>query len=87
MIEHDFNQMWQRIAELAGHDFELKRGGSFTYEVHGKVLLTSRTAYNLSRSTFEQAWLRMPLEGPGEIQDLRGPSYVWAILTDPRVNR
>jgi hypothetical protein len=27
----------------------------------------------------------LPGSGPGDLQDLQGPSYVYAILTDPRV--
>ena len=27
----------------------------------------------------------MPIDGPGRIQQLQGPSYIWAILNDSRV--
>ena len=42
--------------------------------------------YPLHRSQFEKAYGQGPLTGPGQLNDLvRGPSYVYAILTDPRV--
>jgi hypothetical protein len=37
-------------------------------------------------SQFRLAFDRMPLSGPGEINRLvRGPAYIFAILTDRRV--
>ena len=38
-------------------------------------------------SHFRKAFDRAPLPGPDSIQDLQGPSYIWAIPTDPRVAR
>jgi hypothetical protein len=49
-------------------------------------LYPSRTAYRISQSEFRKAHEMMPIKGPGEISQLvRGPSYVWAILHDPRI--
>jgi hypothetical protein len=39
----------------------------------------------LPRAHFGRAFDRMPLRGPGQLQDLQGPSYLFAILTDARV--
>jgi hypothetical protein len=39
----------------------------------------------LTRTQFQKAYERSPLQGPGQLQDLQGPSYLFAILTDPRV--
>jgi hypothetical protein len=39
----------------------------------------------LPRQDFEKAWHRRPLTRTRELQDLQGPSYLFAILTDPRV--
>ena len=56
-----------------------------------------RVNQSLGKSNFSQVYLMMherPIEGPGEItgrarqrreSDVRGPSYVWAILHDKRV--
>jgi hypothetical protein len=46
----------------------------------------THTRYPLHMSQFRNAFVRMPLNGPGEINYLvRGPAYVYAILTDPRI--
>jgi hypothetical protein len=66
--------------------FTQVRGGRFTYIVNGDTLTLSRTNQNLSKATFARALERCPLAGPGELQDLRGPSYLFAILTDPRIS-
>jgi len=81
----DFESVWHRIVIHAGEEFEQFEGGKFTYEVNGNVLNPSRTNQNLSKGQFEEAWDRMPVEGPGALQDLQGPSYLFAILTDPRI--
>jgi hypothetical protein len=39
----------------------------------------------IPRSQFAKALDLMPLSGPGQIQHLRGPSFIFAILTDPRI--
>ena len=59
----------------------------FTYEISGDVLIPSRTEYNLSKSDVGKILERIPLKGPGEISnDVRGPSYLWAILHDSRIS-
>ena len=46
-----------------------------------------RTSYPLHVSQFRLAYDKMPLRGPGEINRLvRGPAYVFAILTDSRIS-
>jgi hypothetical protein len=49
------------------------------------MVVPDRTNHQLPRSHFRTAYERMPVEGPGELNDLRGPSYLYAILTDPRI--
>lgn len=76
---------WRAICAFEGEEFETIRGLTFRYSVEGNMLRTTRTDYGLSRATFVQAWGRMPVDGPGKLADLRGPSYVWAILSDDRI--
>lgn len=45
----------------------------------------SSTDQNLAPSQIRQALQRMPVEGPGALQDLRGPSYLFALLMDKRI--
>jgi hypothetical protein len=79
------DEIWRRITALEGETFTQARGGQFTFEMRPGSLRPNRTNRNLPRSTFEEALRRIPLAGPGQIQDLQGPSYVFAILMDTRV--
>ena len=50
------------------------------------TVVPDRTNYPLSKANFEKAARVDPLDGPGQINDLvRGPAYVYAILTDKRI--
>ena len=80
--------VWGRIKTLQGQEFETKRGKQFTFEISGNTFIPSRTNYNISKRDFEKVLDLVPLEGPGEINNLvRGPAYIWAVLHDPRVRR
>ena len=82
-----FELVWGRVLTHAGHDFRQKRGNLFTYDVVGSSVIPDRTNRLLPKSHFEHAWERTPVNGSGDLQDLQGPSYIWAILTDERVAR
>lgn len=79
-----FTSVWARIEANAGQPFRLKTGKEFTYTVSGGCVHPP-TNRQLPRSHFEQAWNRLPVVGPGQLQDLQGPSYLYAIVTDPRI--
>jgi hypothetical protein len=81
----DFPEVWSAIVALAGETFRQKRGQPFTYVVTGSTLRPNTTNRNLTKGQFEKAFLRLPIDGPGGLQDLQGPSYLYAILTDPRI--
>ena len=81
----NFTSIWDRIASLAGSTFTQKTGRPFTYTLRGNVIVPSTTNRLLARTQFQKAYERSPLHGPGQLQDLQGPSYLFAILTDPRV--
>lgn len=75
--------MWARIESHQGESFQQKRGGTFEYTVDGNLLTITRIpTHPLHRGNFERALSRLPVDGPGELRDLRGPSYVYAILMD-----
>ena len=79
-------EVWSRIQQHEGENFETITGRPFTYEVDGNSIITSRTDFKLSKSDVEKVLGRVPLKGPGEItNDVRGPSYIWAILHDERI--
>jgi len=86
MDNTDFFVVWRTIIGLQGEEFHTKSGLTFTYSIKGDILIPSRTMYNISRKEFQKACGMMPIKGPGEIKDeVRGPAYVYAILTDRRV--
>jgi hypothetical protein len=83
-----FETIWQRIEALQGEDFTTITGLPFTYRIDGRALFPSRTSYRLSFGNFEKAYSLVPFPSPATISEkVRGPSYVWAILHDPRVTR
>lgn len=81
----DMASVWRRIEAHAGEAFEQVRGARFTYRVVGGHVMPDRTVQQIPRSHFAKALELVPLSGPGEIQHLRGPSYVYAILMDSRI--
>lgn len=83
----NFDEIWRRIESLEGETFRQIRGGEFTYEIIGTTLKPDRTNQGLPRSQFEKAFEFMPWEGTKDIQHLRGPSYLYAILMDRRVRK
>jgi hypothetical protein len=80
-------EVWGRIIAHEGDTFHQIRGQAFTYTVDGRVLRPSTTNQNLSLATFEQALGRVPLASTVVVQDLRGPSYLYAILMDQRIRQ
>lgn len=80
-----FEVIWARIQRHQTEAFHQVRGGVFTYTVSGNAVMPDRTDRLLARSQFEKAFERLPVAGPGELSDLQGPSYLFAILTDPRI--
>ena len=85
----EFDKTWAKILKHAGEPFHTKRGHRFTYEIASvRVITVIRPTFkrSVSRSVFEQAYARgLPMDGPGEINDLHAPSFVWAILHDRRI--
>jgi len=87
----DAGQLWERIEAHRGEEFRTVRDEPFSYDVQGNIVVPrpqkgKPTARQLPRSDFEKAWARRPLSGPAQIKDLQGPSYIYGILTDPRIS-
>lgn len=79
------DEVWRRIAAYEGETFRQVRGQAFTYALDGTALKPSTVNQNLSQATFEKALERVPLRSTTDVQDLRGPSYLYAILMDSRI--
>jgi hypothetical protein len=82
---NDFEQVWGRITALSGQTFHTKRGIPFAYDATSSSVALRNTERSLPVGHFKKALDRFPVSGPGDLQDLQGPSYLYAILTDPRV--
>jgi hypothetical protein len=82
----EFDTVRRQIEAHAGKEFRTKTGLPFTYTVIGANVIPDRTGYPLHIDNFRTAFGLLPLSGPGEINSLvRGPAYVYAILTDRRI--
>ena len=81
----NINIVWRRIEDFEGEEFQQIRGARFTYTIAGNVLIPSRTNRQIPRSQFEKALNLMPARNTVPLHHLQGPSYLYAILMDPRV--
>ena len=81
----DIDSVWTRIIACEGETFHQTRGNAFTYRVIGKAIIPDRTPRQLPKSHFERALALMPLRSTSDLQHLQGPSYLYALLTDPRI--
>ena len=77
--------LWNRIIACSGEVFRQRRGKSFTYSVSGDTVYLDTVNEDLSRRQITDAYNRIPLAGPDDINDLNGPRYIYAILTDRRI--
>lgn len=80
-----FDTVWTRIQAHAGQQFQQVRGGVFSYEATSSAVRPDRTNQQIPRLHFERALARLPFPNTVVLQDLRGPSYIYAILVDPRI--
>ena len=87
----DIDYVWGRIRSHEGEEFATVTGKPFTYALTSSDLFVTRNGKeinrSLSRRNFERALKLMPADGPGELQDLQGPSSTWAILMDSRIRQ
>jgi hypothetical protein len=77
--------LWNRIIACSGEVFHQPRGKSFTYSVSGDTVYLDTANQDLTRRQIAEAYNRMPLAGPDDLRDLKGPRYIYAILTDRRI--
>ena len=81
-----FDAMWDRILRCEGEEFSTVRKVRFTYRIIGGAVVPQHTGYPLAKSEFIKAYNFGELKNPGQISNLvRGSSYVFAIMTDPRI--
>lgn len=83
----DAERVWQRIVTHSGSEFQQIRGKPFTYTASGRTIQLHTTNRMISRTAIEKALSRCPLDNTVAVQDLSAPSYIYALLTDPRIRR
>ena len=83
MVKMNIN-LKSKLKELEGKVFYTVTGKPYTYKfVNESIIKTNRTNYNIHLNNFEKAMEIMPTE-LSEIKEVRGASYVFGIITDPR---
>ena len=82
----NIDRIWIAIITHQGEVFHTINNLPFTYTISGNTLITSSTNYPIAKMNFIKAMEFAPLTGPGQLnQAVRGPAYVYAILTDARI--
>lgn len=83
-----FEQIWNLVVAYIGETFRTKSGKKFIYRIKGEGLYSNRTSYRIQKSDVRKAYEMIPIDGPSVINyDVRGASYVWAILHDKRISK
>ncbi|GAA0741498.1 NARF domain-containing protein [Clostridium oceanicum] len=67
-----------------GEEFFQKRGQAFTYEIKGKYIVPSTTNYNIPISDIVKGLKKGVVTTTTQLQELRGPSYIYAFINDAR---
>ena len=81
-----FDEIWNRIRAHKGEKFSTLKGLEFAYSMMGVWLVVSRTDFRITKKNIKNAYDLMPVTGPEEFpQEIQVPYYVYAILTDPRI--
>jgi hypothetical protein len=89
-----FDHIWHQISEHQGERFN-RNGAAFRYFVHNHFIgvvdvasnpSTTREEMRIPKAHFEKALARSPV-GPGELDDLIGGPYIYAIISDSRIAR
>ncbi|WP_456413502.1 hypothetical protein [Oceanithermus profundus] len=82
----DVDAVWARIVAHQGETFHLLKGQPFTYRVEGHAVVPSTAKVRIQKSQFAKALGAVPFEKVADVpKDVFGPSYVYAILMDPRI--
>lgn len=66
----DFEPTWASIRACEGEQFTTVRGLPFTYKISGDHLQPSRTKVELPKAHFRKVFEVMPIDGPGDVNQL-----------------
>ncbi len=86
--EPEIEVVWERIIAHQGQLFHQLKGQAFTYQVNGNALTPSTAKAKIYKSQFAKALGAVPFEKVSDVPaGVFGPSYVYAILMDPRIRQ
>ena len=69
----------------SGNLKKFQTGLEFSYTIKGETVHHTRSKATLSRSDFEKAVQLNPQKPSDLHNDVAGPSYVYAVISDPRL--
>ena len=82
----DPETVWERIVARQGETFHQLKGQAFTYRVEGNAVVPSTAKVRIQKSQFLKALDAVPFARVADVpKGVFGPSYVYAILMDPRI--
>ncbi|ACB84183.1 hypothetical protein [Natranaerobius thermophilus] len=68
-----------------GESFQQKRGKQFTYKVKGNSIVPDTTKYPIPIKDIIKGLNRGQVTRVADLKDLRGSSYIYALVTDKRI--
>lgn len=84
---NDNDRIWTNILNPQGEEFHTVRGKTYSYKFSGNQLVLLNTNRNIPRRNIEQALTVInPTVSKFEEMNLQGPSYIFAIISDPRIH-
>jgi hypothetical protein len=84
----DVEEVWSRIVRHQNETFRQAKGQEFTYQVIGNAIEPSTTKAKIHKSQFAKALPHAPFAKVSDVpKSVFGPSYVYAILMDPRIRK
>jgi hypothetical protein len=89
MARPSFTEVWERIRSHEGRIFHTKRLIPFRYAIINDGFFPEGRNHRIDVSDFKNAYGNVPSDGPSDIgksiREVRGASYIWAVLHDRRI--
>lgn len=77
--------IWEKVKLHEGETFYTKTGLEFSSTIKGETVHHTRSKATLLRSDFEKAVQLNPQKPSDLHNDVADPSYVYAVISDPRL--
>jgi hypothetical protein len=84
----NIEQVWRNIKAHEGETFFTKKGKEFTYHMTDRLVILENTNRNIPIGNFEKAiGVTNPSVVAFQKMNLQGPSYIYGIITDERIQK